>query len=321
MSERLKMRTFDDLVAEAAAADMTGWRFDWLNGRATEERPGWGYTALLSERLRQVRSSLDIDTGGGEILAKMPHLPARSAATESWEPNLVRAREQLVRRGVDVVRTTGTGELPFADESFELVTARHPVRIGWGEIERVLVPGGSYFAQHVGPRSAIELIEQLGAAVPEQQSERDPAAEVAAADDAGLIVVDLQRARCRMEFHDIGAIVWILRKCVWWVPDFTVTRYDSPLRRLDRQMRAGRPVVAYSTRHLIEARKPALGTKRTSDRLLAAREHPSALELGGDAGDVSRVQPEQGQQDDGIDQHQDHEDPQEDRLESDAIGQ
>jgi hypothetical protein len=28
--------------------------------------------------------------------------------------------------------------------------------------------------------------------------------------------------RCRMEFYDVGAIVWILRKCVWWVPDFSV---------------------------------------------------------------------------------------------------
>ena len=42
---------------------------------------------------------------------------------------------------------------------------------------------------------------------------------------AGLQVVELQRARCRMEFFNIGAVVWILRKCPWWVPDFTVTRY------------------------------------------------------------------------------------------------
>jgi SAM-dependent methyltransferase len=51
--------------------------------------------------------------------------------------------------------------LPFADESFELVTARHPVSPDWSEIRRVLVPGGHYFAQHVGTSSAFELRAHL----------------------------------------------------------------------------------------------------------------------------------------------------------------
>jgi hypothetical protein len=32
-----------------------------------------------------------------------------------------------------------------------------------------------------------------------------------------------------MEFYDVGAVVWILRKCVWWVPDFSVERYRVEL--------------------------------------------------------------------------------------------
>lgn len=59
-----------------------------------------------------------------------------------------------------------------------------------------------------------------------------------------------------MEFYDIGAVVWILRKCVWWVPDFTVEKYETQLRGLDAQMRAGMPFVAHSTRHLIIASRP-----------------------------------------------------------------
>ncbi|WP_330475683.1 hypothetical protein [Terrabacter sp. C0L_2] len=57
-----------------------------------------------------------------------------------------------------------------------------------------------------------------------------------------------------MEFHDIGAVVWILRKCVWWVPDFSVARFEDRLRELDAHLRGGHPFVAHSTRHLIEAR-------------------------------------------------------------------
>jgi hypothetical protein len=43
---------------------------------------------------------------------------------------------------------------------------------------------------------------------------------------------------------------------VWWVPDFSVEKYLDKLVELDGQMRSGSPVVAHSTRHLIEARRP-----------------------------------------------------------------
>ncbi|WP_286179791.1 hypothetical protein [Arthrobacter sp. ISL-95] len=48
-------------------------------------------------------------------------------------------------------------------------------------------------------------------------------------------------------------MVWILRKCVWWTLDFSVTGYRDKLKELDEQMRAGRPFIAFSTRHLIDA--------------------------------------------------------------------
>ena len=56
-----------------------------------------------------------------------------------------------------------------------------------------------------------------------------------------------------MEFFDVGAVVWILRKCVWWVPDFSADRYRDKLRELDARMRDGEPFVAHPTRHLIQA--------------------------------------------------------------------
>ena len=223
-----------------------------MNGRANEERPPWGYAKLVASRLREVQSALDIDTGGGEVLADAPTFPPRMAATEAWPANARRARERLGPRGVVIIESTA--EAP--DASFELVTARHPVRPDWQEIHRVLLPGGCYLAQHVGPASAFELIEHFVGTLPEAKKQRDPQGECAAARDAGLIVTDLQTARCRMEFYDVGAVVWILRKCVWWVPNFSVERYRKELVALDEQMRSGDPVVAHSTRHLIEARRP-----------------------------------------------------------------
>ncbi|MBD8059063.1 class I SAM-dependent methyltransferase [Cellulomonas sp. JH27-2] len=251
------MRSFDELVAEGDAADVSGWGFGWLDGRATEERPPWSYVTILGERLAQVRSALDLDTGGGEVLDEASTFPPRMVVTEGWPPNAAQARDRLGPRGVEVVEVRPGERLPFDDGSFELVTSRHPVAPDWAEIHRVLAPGGHYVAQHVGPASAFELIEYFLGPLPENRKGRDPVAETAAARDAGLEIVDLRTARCRIEVFDVGAVVWLLRKCVWWVPDFSVERYRSRLVELDAQLRGGTPFVAHSTRHLVDARRPA----------------------------------------------------------------
>ncbi|WP_145339698.1 class I SAM-dependent methyltransferase [Pantoea sp. PSNIH1] len=249
------MKSFDELLMEAMEADTEGWGFDWLDGKATEERSSWGYARLIGERLSRVTSALDIDTGGGEVLNEVPEFPAYMAATEAWPPNLKKARQHLSPRGVNIVDTSITKKLPFSEQSFDLVTSRHPVAPDWPEIYRVLKPGGSYLAQHVGPASAFELIEYFLGPLPKERMYRDPVKEKEDAEMAGLKVIDLRTARCRMTFFDISAVVWILRKCVWWVPGFSVEKYYKELQAMDQKMRLGQPFVAYSTRHLIEAKR------------------------------------------------------------------
>jgi SAM-dependent methyltransferase len=257
-------RSFDDLVAEASAADVSGWDFSWLDERATEERPPWAYQRLIADRLAGAESALDIQTGGGEVVAgaldRAGRAPRTMAATESWPPNLAKATALLGPRGVVVVHDPDEPPLPFADDAFALVTSRHPVTVWWDDIARVLRPGGSYLAQHVGPESAFELIEEFtGPLDATHRRGRHPDDAVTAAEAAGLEVADLRTARLRMEFRDIGAIVWILRKVIWWVPGFTVESQLETLRRLDARIRRDGPLVTHSTRYLIEARKPGGG--------------------------------------------------------------
>ena len=58
-------RTFEELVAEAESVSVDGWDFSWLDGRATEQRPSWGYQRLMGERLARANAALDIQTGAG----------------------------------------------------------------------------------------------------------------------------------------------------------------------------------------------------------------------------------------------------------------
>jgi SAM-dependent methyltransferase len=249
-------KTFEGLVAEAAAADVTGWDFSWLDGRATEQRPSWGYQRLMGERMALATAALDIQTGGGEVLAGVPRVPRLTAATESWPPNLARAQRNLRDKGVVVVADADAPPLPFADGTFDLVVSRHPVEVFWAEIARVLQPGGTYFSQQVGPDSAHEVSEYFRGPFPWGGSGREPELARAGAQAAGLEVVALQAEDLRMEFFDVGAMVYYLRKVIWMVPDFSVDRYRDRLRELHDQIQARGSFVSTVRRFLIEARKP-----------------------------------------------------------------
>ncbi len=252
-------RTFDQLVAEAESVSVAGWDFSWLNGRATEQRPSWGYQRLLRDRLAQAKSALDIYTGGGEVLAGAGPFPPTMAATEPWPPNIALATRLLHPLGVVVVATGESPSLPFADAAFDLVTARHPSAVWWDEIFRLLEPDGTYFAQHVGVIYFRTLIEHFVGTrehkpIRGQLNPDTVAAEVGA---AGLDVVDLRHEQIRLEFFDVGAVTYFLRKLIWIIPGFTVAAYRDELRALHQRIEADGPFVTHSSRVLIEARKPS----------------------------------------------------------------
>src|SRR4051794_13573720 len=109
------MPSFEELVAEGAGVPVEGWDFSWFAGRATEERPSWGYARLIGERMASAGVALDVQTGGGEVLAGIPQAPALLVATESWPPNLEIARRNLAPLGASVVQAADEADLPFAD--------------------------------------------------------------------------------------------------------------------------------------------------------------------------------------------------------------
>ncbi|WP_020502230.1 class I SAM-dependent methyltransferase [Sciscionella marina] len=251
------MATFEELIDEAATASIDGWDFAWLDGRATEQRPSWGYARLMARRLAGVCSALDIQTGGGEVVGEAETLPPLMVATEAWPPNLARATERLHPRGAAVVADEDEPPLPFADNAFELVTSRHPVTTWWAEIARVLRPGGSYLSQQIGPENLSGLSAYfLGELPAEHYRARRTEDARGGAEQAGLEVLDLRTERLRVEFFDIGAVVYFLRKVVWTVPDFSVERYRETLHRMHEHIQREGSFVTESCRFLIEARKP-----------------------------------------------------------------
>ena len=247
---------FEELVGEAERAPIGAWDFNWLAGRAIEERPTWRYFDRVAERVPAVSALLELQAGVGGMIGTLPCLPPRSVATEGFAPSVAVAGPRLRACGAHLVLTSQTPSgLPFADDTFDLVISRHPVDVWWTEIARVLRPSGVYFAQHVGPNSLRTLSEFLVG--PWQgRSKRDPDVERAAAEAAGLIVDDLRVENPQTVFHDVGAVVYFLRLVPWIVPGFTIAKYRDRLRELHEAMQRDGGFETAASRILVEASKP-----------------------------------------------------------------
>lgn len=249
-------RSFDELVGEAEHAPIDGWDFGWLEGRATEERPSWRYFDLVAARAPAVPSLLDLQTGAGAMIADLPSVPPLTVATEGHGPNVAAAAQRLRRRGGHLVWTQeDRPALPFAGDSFDLVTSRHPVDTWWDEIARVLRPGGTFLSQQVGPYSLRSLSEALMGPLP-PGSRRDPELARHAAHRAGLVVTDLRHERPLTTFRDIGAVVYFLRLVVWIVPGFSVATHRDRLRALHERIERDGAFTSHASRFLIEATRP-----------------------------------------------------------------
>jgi SAM-dependent methyltransferase len=201
---------------------------------------------------------LDVQTGGGEVfteaLADAAIVPSRIAAAEGWAPNLALARTALAPFGGEVLEAGEDGPLPWGNGAFELVTSRHPHGVVFDEIARVLAPGGTYLAQLIGWGTNRELTEFfLGRQDDAHEDAGQESFVRARAEAAGLEVVRLEDVHTKVEFFDVGAVVYFLRKVLWTVPGFTVEKYRPELQRMHALIEANGSFVSYSRRFLVEA--------------------------------------------------------------------
>ncbi len=238
----------DDLISEAFDAPIRGWDFSWLEGRGEETRPPWDYSAIVREAEASSSRLLDIDTGGGEFLARLAPFPGSVIATEGYAPNVGVARERLLPLGITVIETESApdnveqdetspasahSELPFADAEFDLVIDRHASY--WpSEVHRVLSRGGRFVTQQrseagTAGHSWEELFNRT-----RSLGRFDAAFAVAQLETAQFEVVRAEEADTPMTFFDLAAVVYYLRIVPWAVEGFDPVADRSGLERVSR---------------------------------------------------------------------------------------
>jgi SAM-dependent methyltransferase len=257
---------FARYVAEATRTPFAGWDFSYLRGRMEEEQPGWDYAERVRARFSSVTSLLDMGTGGGEVLASLAPLPARTAATEGYPPNVEIARARLAPLGVivtaiegapdniHIVSGAGIGSLPFPDRHFALVINRHESYYP-AEVHRILEPGGAFITQQVGGSHNQELNRLLGA--PDTAGPAwDPDFAVGQLEAAGFRVVEVREEYPETVFRDIEALIYYLKAVPWQVPGFTVDAYRTQLKSLHERIEADGGLRIPGHLFYVEATKP-----------------------------------------------------------------
>ena len=241
--------------AEEKTAHIHGWDFSHIRGRHEEMTDfPWDYRQVIGEYLTPEKKLLDIDTGGGEFLLSLGHPYKNTAATENYPPNVQLCSECLLPLGIDFRRADGTGELPYSDESFDVVINRHGDK-NPGEIFRVLKKGGVFISQQVGAENDRELVELLCGNVPMPFPEQyaDKAAEELR--NVGFSVLRQEECFRPIRFFDVGALVWFARIIQWEFPGFSVETHLHSLMNAQRILEENDCIEGRTHRFLLVAQK------------------------------------------------------------------
>ncbi len=240
------------------AQPFAGWDFSYLDGRMIQEEHPWSYLARAAELMRQARSVIDLDTGGGErFLSLREHWPPKVVATEEYPPNFELATRRLAPHGAQVlaVRLTDTDPMPCGDSEFDLVLNRHAA-FNSAEVGRILAPGGTFLTQQVHGMWAWDLLAAFD--VVPQWPDSTPAKYVPRLEAAGLEIVQVREWEGKLRFTDVGALAYYLKAVPWLVPGFTMATHQRYLFALQERLDAGRELAFVAKLYLIEARKPAV---------------------------------------------------------------
>jgi SAM-dependent methyltransferase len=240
----------------AECQPFSGWDFSYLDDKVINELPPWSYEALVRQQMAQAQSALDLGTGGGEKLLEFKDIfPPHLAATESYPPNLILARQRLAAYKAEVRHSDNdlSEILPFGDAEFDLVIDRH-AGYNINEVERVLKPGGVFLTQQVDGKSTLDLLEAFDSQPHWPWFNLAFALERVA--ETKLVVETAQEWSGKKIFKDVAALVYYLKAIPWLVDDFTVeTHLPYLVRQQERLEREGQ-LVFHERLLVLQTRKP-----------------------------------------------------------------
>lgn len=219
-----KNKLLNEWLQEEKVAHIHGWDFSHIRERYDEEKDlPWDYSEIIHRYITPEMKILDIDTGGGEFLLSLNHPICNVSATEAYSPNVELCKEKLIPLGVNFREADGMAQLPFGNETFDVVINRHG-DFNEHEIRRVLKPKGIFITEQVGAENDRELVELLLKKAPPMPFPKQYLRLVQHSfEKIGFTILEAQEAYRPIKFWNVGALVWFAHIMEWEFPGFNVT--------------------------------------------------------------------------------------------------
>lgn len=242
-------------LKEQEAAHIRGWDFSHINGRFEEENDlPWDYKQIVLSYLKEEMKLLDIDTGGGEFLLSLHHPFHNTSATEGYSPNVLLCERTLFPLGIDFKEMSQYDNMPFDDNSFDMIINRHG-NYNVKELYRVLKPNGLFITQQVGSQNDRKLIELLCPDSPKPFPDATLKKQSESFRNIGFSIIRGEEAYRPIRFYDVGALVWFAKIIEWEFQGFTVENNFDRLVEAQRILEQHGSINGTIHRYMIVAKK------------------------------------------------------------------
>lgn len=240
---------------EEAVAQIHGWDFSHIHGRYDEESDlPWDYENIIRKYLKDDMRILDYDTGGGEFLLSLEHPFSNTAATEGYIPNMELCKKTLLPLGIDFKACDNPANIPFEDESFDIIINRHG-DFNAKELYRLLKKDGIFITEQVGGDNDRDLVEMVLPNTQKPFPHLNLKEQKTVFEDAGFHILEAEEAYRPIKFYDVGAFVWFARIIEWEFLNFSVDRCFQCLLEMQKMIEDKGAVEGTIHRYLIVARK------------------------------------------------------------------
>lgn len=243
---------------EEEIAHIQGWDFSHIYGRYEEEKDlPWDYEKIVRGYLSPDMKMMDYDTGGGEFLLSLKHPYDKTSATEGYAPNVEICKDKLLPLGIDFRECQNPNDIPFEDDSFDIMINRHG-EFAPTEIFRLLRKNGVFITEQVGGDNERDLVEMVLEGTKKPFPDLNLKTQQKKFEEAGFKILRAEEAYRPIYFYDVGAFVWFAHIIEWEFPNFSVDKCLKQLLRMQEEVDKNGFVQGTIHRYLIVATKTTL---------------------------------------------------------------
>lgn len=240
---------------EEKLAHIKGWDFSHIDGRYDEEKDlPWNYEKIVRHYLNDNSEILDYDTGGGEFLLSLNHPFFKTSATEGYKPNIKLCKEKLLPLGINFKACDNPSDIPFNDESFDLIINRHG-EFDAKELYRLLKKGGVFVTEQVGSDNDRDLVNMVLPNNKKPFKNLNLNTQRNVFENVGFRILKAKEAYRPIKFYDIGAFVWFAHIIEWEFVGFSVDRCFEQLLKMQSIINEKGVLEGTIHRYLIVAKK------------------------------------------------------------------